>query len=412
MKTQKEIILILLLPLFLLTACNRPFSGFDKSDSGMYYKFHLKHECDHYPIPGDLVTFMMKLSAEDTVFIDSKQPIVREPMDTSRYPGDLYEALGMLCKGDSATFIISSDSLSKYFGFSVDTDAYKLLNLDILMMDIITPEMFAREQDSLMTRELVLFEDYKKDSLADFIETAPGVLYKERVRGSGRGITDESVISVVMSGRTLEGIDFIPKNNEPFDFRLADSQEFSLNWNSALRNLRDGSKATIVLSSPNAFGRRGFANDLVPPFSTIILDVEIVNVSKGMKEFEEYSIKQFVKRNNITEKPTSSGLYKVVEKEGEGALLNSKDKVLVHYTGYYLDMAVFDSSRQRGKPTEVVVDVTEVVEGWHEALKMMRVGERARIIIPSSLAYGSEGYPPLIGPYSPLIFDIEIIEKL
>jgi FKBP-type peptidyl-prolyl cis-trans isomerase len=151
---------------------------------------------------------------------------------------------------------------------------------------------------------------------------------------------------------------------------------------------------------------------LVGPYQSVKLEIEIVKVSPGMKEFEGYSLKKYIKHNNITEKPLANGMYYILQEKGTGPQLKSKDKVKVHYVGFYLDMGVFDSSRQRDEPMDIVIDESDVIKGWHQALKMMRVGEKARFILPSSLAYGAEGMPPAIRPYSPLIFDLEVVEKL
>ncbi|MFO7723433.1 MAG: FKBP-type peptidyl-prolyl cis-trans isomerase [Bacteroidales bacterium] len=395
----------------LLTSCSQ-YPGYKKAASGLYYKYHIKSDCESFAKPGDLVSFQMRVYTPDTVFSEGEEVFERQMMDSTRYEGDLYEALGMLCEGDSASFIFSADSLSKYYGLNFDLDSASVIYIDMVMRKIYTPEMIQKENDSLIAVEMEQFELYKK-GLEGFTEIQPGVYFKENVVGKGLPITDTSIISLKMSASTIDGTEFIPDDDTPpVDFRIADEHNIPFNWNQALLTMRQGGKATLVMTSPNAFGSRGFGQGLVGPYKSIRMEIEIVNVAPGMKEFEGYSIKQFLSRNEIKEKPVSNGLIYVVQTKGTGPLLKSKDHVKVHYTGFYLDMGVFDSSRQRGEPMDVVVDESDVIKGWHEALKMMRVGERARIILPSSLAYGKEGSPPIIRPYSPLVFDLEVVEKL
>lgn len=412
MNSKKVLALVTLFSVVLLFACGTRFAGFDKTESGLFYKYIVKNECDAFAKPGDLISFNMRVYTEDTVFVEASPVYERQRMDTSIFAGDLFEAFGMMCPGDSATFIFPADSLKKYYGLVFDLAEGAYINIDIGMKKVMTPEMVAAEEDSLINVELEKFELYREENLEGFTELLPGVLFKEHVAGKGPNINDTAIISVRISGKTLNGVVFLEEDDDEIDFRISDDNQIPFNWNSALLTMSEGSKATLVLTSPNAFGRRGFGQGLVGPYQSVRLDIEIVKVSPGMKEFENYSLKKYIKLNDISEKPVANGMYYILQEKGTGPQLKSKDKVLVHYVGFYLDMGVFDSSRQRGEPMEIVIDESDVIKGWHQALKMMRVGEKARIILPSSLAYGAAGSPPAIRPYSPLIFDLEVVEKL
>jgi len=107
-------------------------------------------------------------------------------------------------------------------------------------------------------------------------------------------------------------------------------------------------------------------------------------------------------------KVTDSGLQYIVLQEGEGPQPDASDKVTVHYTGKLIDGTVFDSTRERGEPVEIVVN--ETIPGWIEALQMMHEGAKYRLFIPSDLAYGERGAGAAIGPNQALIFDVELIE--
>ncbi|MEM9886975.1 MAG: FKBP-type peptidyl-prolyl cis-trans isomerase [Bacteroidota bacterium] len=125
------------------------------------------------------------------------------------------------------------------------------------------------------------------------------------------------------------------------------------------------------------------------------------NAEKGKKFLEENAKKEGI----IT---LESGLqYKVLQK-GEGAIPVSTDRVVVHYHGKLIDGTVFDSSVERGEPA--TFGVTQVIQGWVEALQLMPTGSKWRLFIPSDLAYGSRGAGGLIGPNSALVFDVELID--
>ena len=124
------------------------------------------------------------------------------------------------------------------------------------------------------------------------------------------------------------------------------------------------------------------------------------NRDAGRKFLEENA-----KKEDVITLP--SGLqYKVLVK-GDGEVPLTSDKVKVHYEGRLLDGTVFDSSYQRGEPSEFTP--TQVIKGWTEALTMMPVGSKWQLYIPYELAYGNRDTGK-IKPYSMLIFDVELIE--
>jgi FKBP-type peptidyl-prolyl cis-trans isomerase FklB len=106
-------------------------------------------------------------------------------------------------------------------------------------------------------------------------------------------------------------------------------------------------------------------------------------------------------------KTTESGLQYTVMKEGTGPSPKATDTVKVHYRGTLIDGTEFDSSYKRNEPT--TFPVNQVIKGWTEALQKMKVGSKWKVFVPSDLAYGDEGRPPVIPPASVLIFEIELL---
>ncbi|WJG08803.1 FKBP-type peptidyl-prolyl cis-trans isomerase [Aliiglaciecola sp. LCG003] len=112
------------------------------------------------------------------------------------------------------------------------------------------------------------------------------------------------------------------------------------------------------------------------------------------------------KRAEITVTP--SGLQYEVLATGEGDKPSAAATVRTHYHGTLLDGSVFDSSYDRGEPAEFPVN--GVIKGWTEALQMMPVGSKWRLYVPHDLAYGEQGAGGAIGPYSTLVFDVELLD--
>ena len=107
---------------------------------------------------------------------------------------------------------------------------------------------------------------------------------------------------------------------------------------------------------------------------------------------------------------TASGLEYEVMKAAEGPKPTATDKVKVHYHGTLIDGTVFDSSVDRGTPAEF--GVSQVIQGWVEALQLMPVGSKWKLFIPYKLAYGERAAGQAIKPYSALVFEVELLEIL
>lgn len=106
---------------------------------------------------------------------------------------------------------------------------------------------------------------------------------------------------------------------------------------------------------------------------------------------------------------TQSGLrYKILQ-SGEGNKATKGANVSVHYKGQLLDGTVFDSSYKRKQPIEFSVGVGQVIAGWDEGILLLKVGDKARFVIPSNLAYGQSGAGGVIPPNATLIFDVELM---
>ena len=125
-------------------------------------------------------------------------------------------------------------------------------------------------------------------------------------------------------------------------------------------------------------------------------------IQKNIQDIEAY-----LKTNNLEAEKTSSNIYYVVTREGDGTHPTLADNVTVHYKGYFLDGEKFDSSYDRGEPTSFPLG--RVVRGWQEGIPLFSKGGAGTIFLPSDLGYGSNP-PPGIPANSVLVFDVELIK--
>lgn len=142
---------------------------------------------------------------------------------------------------------------------------------------------------------------------------------------------------------------------------------------------------------------------------------------KDMQEKEKPVLDKYLADNKITVKPTASGLYFIETKKGSGAKPKDGDEVEVNYQGRLLDGTLFDTSLEElakkenvynpqrpYEPLKFVIGARQVIPGWEEAISMLSKGGKAKIVLPSNIAYGSSGSGP-IPPYAPLVFEVELV---
>ena len=107
---------------------------------------------------------------------------------------------------------------------------------------------------------------------------------------------------------------------------------------------------------------------------------------------------------------TDSGLRYQILQNGSGKKAEKGNNISVHYKGQLVDGTVFDSSYQRKQPIDFQLGIGQVIKGWDEGLQLLKVGDKARFVIPSNLAYGSQGAGGVIPPNATLIFDLELMD--
>ena len=133
--------------------------------------------------------------------------------------------------------------------------------------------------------------------------------------------------------------------------------------------------------------------------------------SRAAREAEEKKAQEEA-LNKVSEgfSTTNSGLRYQITNAGSGKQATKGAMVSVHYKGQLLDGTVFDSSYQRNQPIDFAIGVGQVIAGWDEGIQLLKVGDIARFVIPSDLAYGSRGAGGVIPPNAALIFDVELMD--
>lgn len=189
----------------------------------------------------------------------------------------------------------------------------------------------------------------------------------------------------------------------------------------ALSMMHLGDSASFIINAKKYFNAYNYGNQ--PDF---VDDETMLWFTISLKKIEtsaEYNAKQmqmligeekalidkYITDNAISTPPNESGLYYIETKKGKGKLPANGQMCTVNYKGMLLDGTVFDSSEGR-EPFTFQLGQGQVIKGWEEGIALMQKGTKALLIIPSTLAYGDRGAGDMIPPYSPLVFEVEMID--
>ncbi len=421
--------------LILWAGCNQsPYRGYKKTDSGIYYKFHVRSGDTNKPQLSDLMTVVMRYGTEDSTLFDSKlnpRPMIL-PLSPSQYNGDIYEALSMMSKGDSATFILAADSfflvtagarsLPEFF------DSTSMLFFDILMEDVQTREEYRQAEqlknDQKAKEESDKLQEFITTNNIQVVPTASGLYFLETTPGNGKKPVEGDWVKINFSLSLLDKVPIYSSfEGEPSSFeygKLFENQGVT----EALALMSEGSRASLIIPSNLAFGSAG-RGEIIPPFSTLLYDLQMLKVQtkeehqaelekakreqEAKEEKNKIESQRFLEQNSKKEGVITlpSGLqYKIITM-GTGERPGPTDMVTVHYKGTLINGTVFDSSIERGQPASFRVN--GVIRGWTEALQLMPVGSKWTLYIPSDLAYKNQQRGQYIGPNMALIFDVELL---
>lgn len=364
-------------------------SGFTKTSSGLKYKI-IKQGAGDFPGPGDKVWLhFVGFLENDSIFENTMN---KGPMDLFLGKGQLIkgweEGLQLIKAGGTILLIVPPDL------------AYGTMEHPVI------------PQNSTLRFEISLIQVDKGSPIERFSldglkekKASKKLRYFMVEEGSGANAQKGDNAYVNYTAYLSDGtiFDSSHKNGEPVRLTVGIAQVIK-GWDMGLELMQKGSKMHLVIPPKLAYGKAGYKN-LVPPNATIHLDLEMVDLVPPVP------VVMWNNTNKIV-KETLSGLKYVVFEPGTGELIQKEDVVEVHYSGYFTNGKLFDSSVKRFEPIRFPVGIGAVIDGWDEGLLLMRKGSKFQLLVPSHLAYGEDGAPPQIPASSDLIFDIEVLDVI
>lgn len=299
--------------LFLGSCSNSPYEGYDTAENGLYYKFYNQSEAGVKPKQGDVVSVIMSYkNGKDSVLFESSKVSrnpdgsIEFPLGESTFKGSFEDALAMMSVGDSASFIISADSVYLKTFMVKELPPYvekgSMLTFDAKLVKLTSKEDAMKEQQKRMEEQQAMMKKYTEEenaAIAKYIEenkikekpTESGLYFIEKSKGKGAKPTQGATVKVKYVGKLLDGTVFdtsdeeIAKKNNLYDERRPyGAIEFPVGvgqviqgWDEALMMMSAGTKAQLIVPSAIGYGPQGMGP--IPPFATLLFDVELVSFS-------------------------------------------------------------------------------------------------------------------------------------
>lgn len=282
---------------------NSEYPGFEKIEEGLYINFLSKNESAKAVEVGDIITMDMTYSTEDDSVLfetaSNGQP-VQMRADTAKYTGDISGAFLMMHEGDSAKLIVSADSFFMNTAGMQELppfiDSASMLNFTVHISKIQTLEELQAEQSSknaeMQAAEMQQLSEYLSSEGITANPTASGLIFISKKKGSGKQAEAGQTVKVNYEGMLLDGTYFdtsveeVAKANglyneqrsyEPFEFTLGQGQVIK-GWDEGIAMMKVGGKARLIIPSNIAYGANPRPGGPIKPFSTLIFDVELVDI--------------------------------------------------------------------------------------------------------------------------------------
>ncbi|MFB9053634.1 FKBP-type peptidyl-prolyl cis-trans isomerase [Formosa undariae] len=229
----------------------------------------------------------------------------------------------------------------------------------------------------------------------DAIGTDSGLYYVIDKMGEGNAITADSDVSVKYKGYFTDGSVFDENTESGVTFNLQGVIE---GWQEGIPLFNEGGSGLLIIPAHLAYGSNSFNG--IPGGSVLIFEIEILDYNALNKQ----EIEDYIAENELNAMSTASGLYYVIEEQGEGEKPTSTSSVTVNYEGYFTDGEIFAE-----RSSNLNLEIEDILEGWQEGLQLLNEGGTMKLLIPSELGYGLYDYSVIPGG-SVTIFDIELVD--
>ncbi len=266
-----------------------PYPDYSEGSGGIYYKLIKIGELSKKAQYGDYITADISyLTMNDSVFFKGRRKL---QLSSPGFTGSIDECFTMLAKGDSASFIISAD---QFFNKTLENSLpgfikpNNMMKVSIGIIEIQTQSEYEKEKEAFL-RWIDDFGEYEKIVLQQFLRqeqlpvkaTSSGMYYLKIHEGKGKKIALGDTITINYEGKFLNGkfFDSTIRSKQLFQFVYGTEWQVVKGLEEAIGMMQEGEKAFVILPSDLAFGREGSSTGIIPPYTSLIFEVEIIKVN-------------------------------------------------------------------------------------------------------------------------------------
>lgn len=292
----------------LLSSCSgkkkSDIEGYEKNENGLYFKFYNDVTGELHPKADDeiFLKFVLKFKSNDSILSDTRvmrpdSGFINFIMRPSSFKGSLEEAIMMMSKGDSASFLINADSFylktQQMHQLPPFLKVGEKIIADIKLLDFRDGKQLIeqrKKQQEEQMRQMTEMESTSKTDLAKYIldnkikntPSESGLYYIETKKGNGKQVMPGDTVQVLYKGTFIDGTVFEDNSKapQPIEFPIGVEQVIAA-WDEGLTKMKVGGKAKLICPYTIAYGPRG--NRGIPPFATLIFEIEMVGVKAAKK---------------------------------------------------------------------------------------------------------------------------------
>ncbi len=283
--------IFILFIVLILTDCgqNSKYPGFSKGKEGVYFQLHKLGESNRKAMYSDYITADIQYATmEDSVFFEGRRKLQLNKSDAK---GSIEACFRMLAENESATFIISAD---EFFGKTLGTNlpGYfhpgDMMKIKLDVVEIQTQYEYNQEKEAFLNW-IEDFGEYEKVILQQFLReeklpvqpTKSGLYYFCLKQGTGKKVEKNDTVTVNYEGRFLNGkfFDSTIRRKQPFQFVYGTEWQVIKGLEEAIGMMRAGEKSLFIIPSDLAFGTEGSSTGIIPPFTSLIFEVEIISIN-------------------------------------------------------------------------------------------------------------------------------------
>lgn len=292
-----------LFSLFLVSCGQSEFEGYERTESGLLYKFHVRGTDTLKPIQGDVVTVRLTKRLGDSIlettegaFPNGVDQLLGQPL----FKGSLEEGFSMLVINDSVTFLIPVDSVKKFYP-DVDSlnkiPAGKYYSFDIRLTNIKSRELVLWEAQQKLKQYTDERHEREQKEMAQFIAdnhiatkpTASGLYLTVITQGKGPYPKDGDSVVVHYTGTFLNGtvFDSSTRDGRPFGFTMGTKKVIE-GWEQGIKMMRQGTKASLLIPSSLAWDSAGVQDSrtgkfFIPPYAPVLFDIQLIDINPKSK---------------------------------------------------------------------------------------------------------------------------------